>query len=207
MNTLLAFAIYAITASKTLAADYVLGASDVRAVRQFSLADRYPDPWVSNVFRDNILLTLDYMSGRVPDKSKIDWSAVEKAQTYSFTLKPGEVFAFHDKVLPEYQGKVAKTMEARFNSYDGFKSDGWLVGDGVCHLASMIYWVALDAGLAAAAPTNHNFANIPEVPKQYGVSIFYGDVSQNLYITNTLGKPVTFDFAYDGKSLTVKISD
>src|SRR5512135_2055661 len=107
MNTLLALAIYAITASKTLAADYVLGASDVRAVRQFSLADRYPDPWVSNVFRDNILLTLDYMSGRVPDKSKIDWSAVEKAQTYSFTLKPGEVFAFHDKVLPEYQGKVA----------------------------------------------------------------------------------------------------
>lgn len=199
MNTLLAFAIYALTATKTLAADYVLGASDVRAERQFSLNDRYPDPWVSNVFKYNILLTLSYLDGNGQNP--------EKAGTHSFTLQPGEVFAFHKEVLPEYKGKVVKTMNADFMSDMGFKSDGWLIGDGVCHLASMLYWTALDAGLTAVAPTNHDFANIPEVPKKYGVSIFYGNAEQNLYITNTMDKPVTFAFVFDGTNLTVKVSD
>jgi len=207
MNTLLAFAIYALTATKTMAADYVLGASAVRAERSFSLADRYPVQSVSDIFRDNILLTLSLMDRRVPDKRNVDWTAVGKAQTYSFSLKPGEVFAFHEDVLPQFVGKVTTTMRAHFNWDDGFKSDGYLTGDGVCHLASMLYWVAKDAGLETLAPTNHDFANIPEVPKQYGVAIFSGSPEQNLYITNTLDKPVTFTFTYNGTNLDVKASD
>lgn len=220
MLTLLALAMYALSATKitpagglALAGDYVLGASDVRAQRSFSMTDRYPDPWVSGIFKDNILLTLAYMNGKVTDPAKIDWSAVNKPQTYSFSLKPNEVFAFHKDVLPQFDGKVVKTMNADFASDEGYKSDGWLVGDGVCHLASIIYWAAKDAGLAAVAPTNHDFANIPEVPKQYGVAIYYtpattsSNVHQNLYITNTMDKPVEFAFAYDGKNLTVKVID
>ena len=205
MNTLLAFAIYAITATKTMTGDplrrieasYLLGIQNVRSERFFSLADRYPDPWVNNIFRYNILRTLSLMN----------------SQSYSFTLKPSEVFAFHEDVLPQFEGKVTKTMNAHFNYTDGFKSDGWLMGDGVCHLASLIFWAAKDAGLEALAPTNHDFATIAEVPKEYGVSIYFlpgahdSNAKQNLYITNTLNKAVDFAFAYDGTRLTVKVID
>jgi len=51
MNTLLAFAIYALTATKAMASNYVVGTSDVRAERQFGLNDRYPVSEVSDVFR------------------------------------------------------------------------------------------------------------------------------------------------------------
>ena len=197
MNTLLALAIYAITTTKAVTGEYLLGTQNVRAERTFSLADRYPQPWVNDVFRYNILHTLDRMD----------------AKSYSFTLQPGQVFAFHEDVLPQFQGKVAATMRAHFNYDDGFKSDGYLTGDGVCHLASLIYWAAKDAGLEALAPTSHDFANIPEVPKEYGVSIYYNPASpgesaqQNLYITNTFDKPVQFAFAVTGADLTVKVID
>ena|SRR5689334_1496892 len=213
ITNLLALAIYALTATKTMAADYVLGASDTVAERTFSLKDRYPVQSVSDVFQDNILLTLAYMDGKVPVRGKIDWSEIEKPQTYSFTLQPGQTFAFHNDVLPEYEGKVTLTMNAHFNGDDGFKSDGWLTGDGVCHLASFMYMVAKDAGLTAVAPTRHDFANIPEVPREYGVAIYQapgknsGNEAQNLYITDNLGKPVTFNFTYDGTSLNVKVID
>ena len=213
MNTLLAAAIYAITTAKTMTVDYVLGASSVRAERTMSLANRNPDPRVSGVFKDNILLTLNYMDGAISDPTKIDWSAVTKPKTYMLTLNPGEIFSFHEKVLPQFGDKVTKTMRAHFNWTDGFKSDGYLTGDGVCHLASIMYWAARDAGLTTLAPTNHDFANIPEVPKEYGVSIYYDpqssarSISQNLYITNTFDKPIQFAFAYDGDNLTVRVID
>lgn len=213
MNTLLALAVSAIIATKAIAGDYLLGTQNVRSERSFSLADRYPVQSVSDIFRDNILLTLSYMDHEVKDPAHVDWSAVDKAQSYSFTLNPGEVFAFHGDVLPQFEGKVAATMNAHFNYDDGFKSDGYLTGDGVCHLASLIYWAARDAGLEALAPTNHNFANIPEVPKEYGVAIYLSpgahkaNAQQNLYITNTFDKPVHFAFAYDGVNLSVKVID
>jgi VanW like protein len=204
MNTLLALAIYAITTTKTVVGGYLLGTQNlpagrqgVRAEREFSLTDRYPDPGVNEVFRYNILHTLSLMNSK----------------SYSFTLNPGKVFAFHEDVLPEFKGKVTQTMNAHFNYTDGFKSDGYLTGDGVCHLASLIYWAAKDAGLSALAPTNHSFANIPEVPKEYGVSIYYNpathdsNAQQNLYITNTFDKPVEFAFAIDGTNLSVKVMD
>ena len=195
MNTLLAFAIYAITATRTVAGDYLLGIQSVRAERTFSLTNRYPDPWVNDIFRYNILHTLSLMNPK----------------SYSFTLNPGEVFAFHEDVLPQFEGKVTQTTKAHFNYADGFKSDGYLMGDGVCHLAALLYWAARDAGLGALAPTNHDFANIPEVPKEYGVSIYFlpgahdANAKQNLYVTNTWDTPVQFVFAFDGTNLTVKV--
>ena len=192
----------------------VLGSQNVvLASRSFSLEDRYNVPSVNTVFKDNILLTLNYMDGKITSKNDISWEKVEESFHSEFTLKPGQGFAFHDQILPKYNKNVVKTTNSHFNYEDGFKSDGYLTGDGVCHLASFIYWVAKDAGLDVHAPTNHNFAKINDVPKEYGVAIydmpgaFETSALQNLYISNNKDVPVTFSFDYDGKSLTVKISE
>jgi vancomycin resistance protein YoaR len=106
---------------------------------------------------------------------------------------------------------VVKTTNAHYNSTEGFKSDGYLIGDGVCHLASLFYWAAKDAGLETLAPVNHDFAAIPQIDKQYGVAI-YADPNnatisqqQNLYIKNNQSEAVTFRVVYNGKDLTVEI--
>ncbi|HKC05172.1 MAG TPA: VanW family protein, partial [Patescibacteria group bacterium] len=80
------------------------------------------------------------------------------------------------------------------------------VGDGVCHLASLISWAAKDAGLDVYVPARHDFAKINDVPKEYGVSINSNKPYGNLYITNNFDKPVTFNFNYDGTNLTVSVS-
>lgn len=177
----------------------------VLATRTMSLENRYPDQWVNEVFRDNILYTVAYMEKGV----KADMEEAKKPFIYAFTLKPKESFAFHDDVLVEYKDRVIKTTNAHFNAQEGFRFSGALYGDGVCHLASLIYWVAKDAGIKAIAPTNHDFRNIPDIPGEYGVSIYSMpgqqgiNNRQNLYITNTLEKPLTFRFEYNGKSLTL----
>lgn len=177
----------------------------VLATRTMSLENRYPDEWVNDVFKDNILYTVAYME----KGANADINQVKKPFTYIFTLKPEESFAFHDDVFADYKGKVAKTTNTHFNAQEGFKFSGALYGDGVCHLASLMYWVAKDAGIKALAPTNHDFRNIPDIPREYGVSIYSmpgqlgTNSQQNLYITNTLEKPLTFKFKYDGKNLTL----
>lgn len=179
------------------------------AVREFSLENRYADAFVNDVFKDNILLTVKYLSGEKVGPKNINFEDIRKPFGYKFTLKPGETFAFHDDVLPEFQGKVSKTTNAHFNAQDGFKSDGFLMGDGVCHLASLFYWVARDAGLETNARVDHNFANIPQVPREYGVSIYatpgkqYSDQMQNLYITNNKEREIAFEFKYDGQNLKI----
>lgn len=190
----------------------VLGASSVAlASRSFSMEKRYDVPSVNAVFKDNILLTLRYLNGDVKDKAEINWEGVAKPFHSEFTLKPGEGFAFHDQILPEYAKSIVKTTNAHFNYTDGFKSDGYLIGDGVCHLASFIYWAAKDAGLETVYFANHNFAKINEVPREYGVSIrfdpgnFANGSRQNLYIFNNHDHPVTFAFDYDGTNLTVSV--
>lgn len=171
------------------------------AKRAFSLNRRYSNTFVNDVFRDNILLTMKYLSGQ----------NMEKNSHYEMELKPDEVFAFHDSILPHYQSEVVKTTNAHFSADEGFKSDGYLIGDGVCHLASLIYWAAKEAGLEAVAPVNHDFANIPEIPKEYGVAIFSlkgqasGSAQQNLYIKNNHKNPVVFKFDYDGENLQVAV--
>jgi hypothetical protein len=184
----------------------------VLAVHEMSLENRYPVASVSQVFKDNILLNMAYLDGTVTDAKNIDWTKVEQSFTSKFTLQPNQTFAFHDAVLPQYTGKVAFTTDAHFNSQDGFKSDGYLYGDGVCHLASLINWAAKDAGLDVVAPTNHNFANIPEIPKEYGVAIYYdpnnnsAGARENLYITNNKNKPVNFEFTYKDGVLSVSVT-
>ena len=181
------------------------------ASHEFSLENRYSVKSVSDVFKDNILLNLAYMDGKVKAASDISWTELEKPGHFEFSLNPGKTFAFHDNVLDQYKNSLVKTTQAHFNSMEGFKTDGYLFGDGVCHLASLIYWVAKDAGLSAEAPTNHDFMNIPEISKEYGVSIFSNPYSkgsnaeQNLYVTNNKSKPITFKFDYDGTNLKVSV--
>lgn len=151
------------------------------------------------------------MSSTVNEKKDIDWEEIKKPSHFEFKLSPNETFAFHDQILPEFKNSVVKTTNAHFNATDGFKSDGWLYGDGVCHLASLIHWAATDAGLTSVSLASHDFANIPEIPKEYGVSIKYmpgesnNSSRQNLYITDNFEYPVTFDFNYDGEKLVVQV--
>lgn len=179
--------------------------------RTISLSNRNADPFVNEVFKDNILLNISYMAGKVQNASQINWKEVQNPFLYEFTLNPGEAFAFHDDVLPEFRGRVVKTGNSHFNYQDGYKTDGFLYGDGVCHLASLIYWAAKDAKLLAKAPIRHDIAPIPGVVYANGVSIFYAPNNpqinqlQNLYIENIYEEPITIRFHYKDDSLTVSI--
>lgn len=181
------------------------------ASEQISLEKRYDDNFVNGVFKDNILLNLSYLGGKITKREDIVWEEVNKPYSYSFALLPGKTFAFHEDVLPQYKDRLVKTTNARFNYDDGFKSDGYLMGDGVCHLASLIYWVAKEAGLDAYAPTNHNFAVIPEIAREFGVSIYKmpeqlnANAMQNLYVTNNKKNPVVFEFNYKDGELGLSI--
>ena len=151
------------------------------------------------------------MEGSVKTGDKIAWDNIEWPLHYEFKLEPGDKFAFHDGILPDEADHVVKTTGAHFNYTDGFKSDGYLMGDGVCHLASLMYWVAKDAGLEAKAPRNHDFAMIPQISKEYSVAIYYNPSNsyasgfQNLYITNNKEKAVTFVFDYKDDNLTISV--
>lgn len=184
------------------------------ATHEISLADRYPVKSVSEVFKDNILLTTFHLkNGKSAVTRKPDWNVVEQPFNYSLTLTPGQVFAFHDGLLPEYKNRPTITTNSHFGSNEGFKSDGYLFGDGVCHLASLMYWVAKDAGLGAEAPVDHDFAKITGISKEHAVSIYYNPNSigasarQNLYITNNRQKPVSFNFVYQNGTLIFSISE
>lgn len=171
----------------------------------YSLKNRYSNTFVNEVFSDNILLTIAYMGGKVKKDDLISWEAVRSEGETKFTLKPGQTFAFHDAILEKYKGKIATTTNAHFNSYEGFKSDGWLIGDGVCHLASFMYVAAKEAGLEIEAPTSHDFAVIPNIEKKDGVSIYSENTLQNLYITNNKEVDVTFIFTHKGDALTIRV--
>lgn len=188
-------------------------AAKVLAQKDYSLADRYTNTFVNNVFADNILLTLSYMAKQTKDGQSVNWNQVKAPFTYKIILLPGQTFAFHDKVLPQYQGKITATTNAHFDSNEGFESDGWLVADGVCHLASFMNVVARQAGLTVDSPTPHDFAKIADVPKQYGVAIYYmpGEQTssslQNLYVTNPFDKPIAFVFNHQGENLNVSVEE
>ena len=183
----------------------------VLAQKEMSLDNRYEIKFVNDVFKDNILLNLAYMDGRVRSLKDIKWDEIEKPFQYEFKLSSNKTFAYHEDVADKYQGKIEKTTNAHFNAQEGFKTDGYLFGDGICHLASLIHWVAEEAGLFVEAPTNHDFANIPDIPKKHGVSIYSNPWSkssnalQNLYITNNKTKPVAFKFEYRNNKVKVSV--
>ena len=170
-----------------------------------SLDDRYPIPSVNKVFKDNILLTLAYMSGAVKNTDQVKWDTIRKPSRYVMTLQPGEVFAFDDSLLPQYVGKHIATTNAHFGADQGFEYDGDLYGDGVCHFATLINWAARDAGLQVVAPTRHDFARIPDIDPKYGTAIYAGDPEQNLYVENKFDKPVKLVFTYANDTLTVSV--
>lgn len=215
----LIFYFYIILANPQIAAN--LGLPAISAVygtsreelsrRTFSVENRYDNEFVKSVFKDNILLNLHYLAGTVTNKEDIVWAEVQKPFLYEFTLNPGEGFAYHDQILPQYKEKIVKTTNSHFNFTDGYRSSGFLYGDGVCHLASLIHWAALDADLESVSLASHDFARINEVPKEFGVSIKYmpgnfaNSSRQNLYIVNQKDVPITFVFNYDGTNLTVSV--
>lgn len=183
----------------------------VLAQKEISLDNRNPGQFVNDVFKKNILLNIAYLANKISSTKDINWDEITKPFTYEFKLEPNKTFAYHEDILNKYQSKVEKTTNAHFNGLEGFKTDGYLFGDGVCHLASLLNWVAQEAGLQVEAPTNHNFANILDIPKEYGVSIYSNPYSkgsntlQNLYITNNKAKPIVFRFEYQDNKVKVAV--
>ncbi|MBI2011189.1 VanW family protein [Candidatus Daviesbacteria bacterium] len=185
---------------------------EVLASHEISLKERTPGGGsMSDVMADNILLTLAYLNNDELDPKNVNWSKVRENRTVEFSLMPNQAFAYHEGYLEEYKDKIVKTTNARFSGDQGFKHDGYLMGDGVCHLASLIYWVALDAKLDTKAPVNHDFMLIPGIDKKYGVSIYHMPGSdavnamQNLYIKNNLDSEVTFEFKKERDILRVNV--
>jgi hypothetical protein len=78
----------------------------VLATRSLSLENRHAVPYVNEVFADNILLTLSYMSGRISHPDQINWDIVRQPQEHEIVLKSGEVFAYHDGVMSQYSQDV-----------------------------------------------------------------------------------------------------
>lgn len=184
---------------------------DVLAEREMLLTNRHADAWVNGVFADNMRLTLAYLSGDVKTAQDINWDAVRRPKTQEFTLKPGEVFAYHDTVMAQFAAQTTVTTRAHFSAQDGFRSSGFLYGDGVCHLASLFNQAGRAAGLNVVAPVNHDFATIPDLAREYGTAIYYDPFNhsvseqQNLYIENTLDKPVTFVIRTETDKIVVTI--
>lgn len=182
------------------------------ASRAFSLENRYRVPSVNEVMKKNILLNLAYLDGSVQAKGDISWDElVNEPKTYKFSLAPGATFAYHSDILPQYQDSLAQTTNSYFNAAQGYLSDGYLYGDGVCHLASLINWAARDAGLEVLVTKDHrSVAPIPEIPDDYGVSIYINPQTgvgerNNLYITNNKDAEVSFEIEYTGTDLEVKV--
>jgi len=184
-------------------------AVQVLAQQSLKLTNRDDSQFVNQVFVDNILLALAYLKGRQAGR-QVDWNQIRQPTTISFILNPGEVFAFHNNVLPEFKDQVVKTMNSSFVADEGYRSSGFMVGDGVCHLASLINWTATEAGLKVMAKVDHNFRLIPDIPKQYGTSIRYSQTgnnsqNQNLYLTNNFDYRIEFKFKAEKDSLTLQI--
>src|SRR3989338_6136099 len=181
--------------------------------KEFSLENRYAVKSVNEVMKKNILLNLAYLNGSVAKKADINWTQITSPFHFEKTLGVGETFAYHTTVRDEFTAKVAFTTNSSFNAADGYLSDGYLFGDGVCHLASLINWAALEAGLETVVPKDHrSVAHIPDVPDDFGVSIYMNastgtGANNNLYITNTRDKPITFHFDYNGTNLKVYVTE
>lgn len=186
----------------------------ILAQHELDLTTRLPNECGSQVFADNILLALHYLKGDEasfklePEKLyhpvNMNWEAIREPFEVSFTLKTGEVFAYHANVLPEFNspaGGLAQTMNSRFFMEEGYKALAGLGGNGVCHLASLMNWVASEAGLEVVAKANHDFYPVPGVPREFGTSIRSQSPNQNLYIRNGFEVPVRFEFRIEDQTV------
>ncbi len=176
---------------------------EILAEHVLDLDERLPDSETGNeVFKYNILLALKYIEGNT-DLSDSFTTEVE--------LQPGEVFAFQENLLPEFENKTVKTGWTKYIAQEGYKPLAGLYGNGVCHLASLINWVGSDAGLKVTAPANHNFWPVPGVPKEYGTSIRYlvdngwKTKNQNLYLENTFDYSVKLVFEASDEEIDLRV--
>lgn len=177
----------------------------VLAKEELDLTKRLPTEYGARVFSDNILLALRYLNDPASAKAMAGkWEKVREPFTVEFTLAPGEIFAFHDNVLKDFQNPKV-TMHSKFFMDEGYLALNGLGGNGVCHLASLINWVAQEAGLEVIAKVNHDFAPVPGVPRQYGTAIMSTDQNQNLYLKNTKTYPVKFIFRADQEKVILEI--
>lgn len=207
------FALFSTTYSLTSPVSYPLVVSEVRnstpiptilSERRLSLDNRSSNPGTNAVFKNNILLNLAYLDKTVTSKADLDWNKVLSANKVTVSIAPGELFAYHDDLLSEYDGIKLTTTNSHFNAEQGYLNSGYLYGDGVCHLASIINWVAQDAGLNVNVTKLHTIAPIPDIPAEFGVSIYTiagkkgSGARNNLYISNNKDDVVTFEFEYDG---------
>lgn len=176
---------------------------EVLAEQVLDLNERLPDsPSGNEVFKYNILLALKYFEGD---------TGLAEPFTAEIELQPGEVFAFQENLLPEFEDKTVKTGWTKYIAQEGYQALAGLYGNGVCHLASLINWVASEAGLKVVAPANHNFWPVPGVPKEYGTSIRYladggwKTENQNLYLENTFDYPIKLVFNCSSDKVELKI--
>lgn len=176
---------------------------EILAEHVLDLEERLPNSESGNeVFKYNILLALKYIEGN----TNLDEPFVTEVE-----LQPGEVFAFQENLLSEFENKTVKTGWSKYVAQEGYKPLAGLYGNGVCHLASLINWVASDAGLKVTAPANHNFWPVPGVPKEYGTSIRYladggwKTQNQNLYIENPFNHSVKFIFEASDEEVDLKV--
>ena len=166
------------------------------------LTSRYPVESIGTGFAENILIALSYFASEDEEGKEI------LPDSFSLVLRPEDVFAFHKKgVLSEFKDSKIVSQESDFTTNYGYKVVAGLGGNGVCHLASLINKAALKAGLEVVAPVNHNFASIPGIEKEYGVSISTRNAPdrQNLYIKNSFEYPVEMRFVVTDNVLTVEI--
>lgn len=170
----------------------------VLASEQMDLSNRYPVESVSEGFKENILIAVSYFNK-------------EAGKEGAMTVNPGEVFSFHKNILPKFKKDKIITQESRFLAKDGYRTIAGLQGNGVCHLASLMNWVASEAGLEVIAEVDHSFAKIPGIDPKYGTSIKFlpnggpNTERQNLYIRNIFDFPVEFRFVLEGSNLRFSI--
>jgi hypothetical protein len=174
------------------------------ASETLDLKTRSPFPSVNEGFGDNILLSLHYLNGEKFSAGQVNWEEIRKPLKVSFMLGPDQVFAFHDLVLPQYQNP-AVTLNSNFSMKDGYKFVAGLPGSGVCHLATLMTWVAKEAGLEVTALASHDFAPVKGIDRKYGTAIMSNSATQNLYIKNNSGVPLVFEFMASEDSVVFSI--
>jgi hypothetical protein len=181
------------------------------ASESLDLSYRYPVESVSKGFKENILVNLYHFSqigSDTPYEGIGSLEAQEKLpDTFSITLKPNEVFAFHDKILAQYKEDKVLAPKSKYGSRDGYLLISGLYGNGVCHLATLMNWVASETDLEVTALTRHDFAKIPGTDPKLGTSISYGNSPerQNLYIKNNKPSSVVLEFKIEGDNLFFSI--
>ena len=170
--------------------------SHILASESLDLSRRAPVESVNEGFKENILIALEHL---------------KRINNGTLILQPGEVFAFHKNILPQFKGEKIIAQESGFGVKDGYKVVAGLPGNGVCHLASLMNKVARKAGLEVVSEVNHNFAGIPGIEREYGTSIYFmpgggrNSANQNLYINNNKQFPVEFVFDLSDNQLQFAI--